>query len=394
MLFFVGHAVSLTDITKIGYGLPHGINSFFEQGCSGLQAIIYLQSVWSMLFNAFLLTFVYNRLGRSENRSIQVIFSEKALVTIVDRQARFQFRVYDADSKHPVVEARIRMYCIMKDRPVPRPLRILQPDDTLGAMLLLSFPSVVSHHIDTYSVLHPPVPTMLLRPNGLVLREVDGMTLSRDDVVCPICGESFGTFEQWLDHVRYQQSLERADNFPVDNTHLSLDLVEIENTLHSKRTNNVETLKEYFKENVSEILCMVEGLDPLQSGNFQAHQSYRFEDIHWETYAQFAPCLSIEEVGSSRNARASFSVDLDRFHSIVPDVEAKEAARREHDEDLTEVVEIKTDVTEPNGSMKSAKKRHPRMKSLSSDVSDTLFSPTTQMARRKFTQRASKIVTV
>jgi hypothetical protein len=252
--------------------------------------IIFLQVSWSMLFNAFLITFVYNRLGRSETRSVQVLFSDKALVSIVDGQVRFQVRLFDCDSRHPVVEAHVRIYCVMKQRPVPRPLRILQPNDSLGAKLFLSFPNVITHHIDMYSLLHPPVMTMLLKPNGLTLRQVDAFTLNRNDIVCPICGESFGTFERWLNHVRFLQGIERENDFPVANTHLSLDLPEIEKEPHSKPIMDIEILKAYFKENVSEIICMVEGIDPIQSGSFQALQSYRFEDVQWEPFAQFSPC--------------------------------------------------------------------------------------------------------
>ena len=45
-------------------------------------------------------------------------------------------------------------------------------------------------------------------PSGLILRQVDGTTASRDDVICPICGESYGTMERWTNHVRYQQIVE------------------------------------------------------------------------------------------------------------------------------------------------------------------------------------------
>jgi hypothetical protein len=363
-------AFSLETCTTVGYGLPNGINSFFERGCLGLQIIIYFQMAVSLIFNAFLITFVYNRLGRSEARSIQVLFSDKALISIVDDQVRFQVRLFDADTRHPVVEAHVRMYCVMKQRPVPRPLRILQPDDELGAMLLLSFPNVVSHNIDMYSLLHPPVASILMKPKGLVLRQVDGHTASRDDIVCPICGESYGNISRWVNHVRYQQIVEKQDNYPIANTHLSLNLPEVEKEPYCKPIQDIESLKQYFKNNVSEVMCVVEGIDPMQSGTFQALQSYRFEDIEWEKYAQFSPCLMITKV-ASRKDEEIYTVDLDRYHAIVPDPDAEAEAKQAEEEQ--HYIQVVTTITnKPNA--KPARKRHKRLKTLSSGISDSLFS--------------------
>ena len=377
MHFSTAFAFSLETCTTVGYGLPNGINAFFEQGCGGLQLIIYFQMAWSMIFNAFLITFIYNRLGRSEARSIQVLFSNKALVSIVDDQVRFQVRLFDCDTKHPVVEAHVRMYCVMKQRPVPRPLRILQPDDDLGAMLFLSFPSVVSHNIDMYSLLHPPVASFLMKPKGLVLRQVDGQTNNRDDIICPVCGESYGTFDRWLNHVRYQQIAEEKDDFPVNGTHLSLDMNEIEKEPYTKPIQDIESLKQYFRNNVSEILCLVEGIDPMQSGTFQALQSYRFEDIEWESYAQFSPCLTVAAVRKEE----IFVVDLDRYHAVVPDPEAAEAAKQAQEEEQQFHYMLRT----PSGSTKHKdgkpvrkRQRHRRLKTLSSGISDSLFAKPVQ----------------
>ena len=254
-------AFSLETCTTVGYGLPNGVNSFFEPGCSGLQVSIYFQMAWSMIFKAFLITFLYNRIGRSETRSTQVIFSNKALVSIVDGQIRFQVRIFDCDAKHPVVEAHVRMYCIMKHRPVPRPLRILQPDDDLGATLFLSFPTIVNHNIDMYSLLHPPSATVLMKPRGLVLRQVDGDTANRDDIICPICGESYGNFERWVSHVRYSSIVEKQEDYPVEDTHLSIDLSELQGSPGTEAIRDMEQLEQHFKQNVSEILCVVEGIE-------------------------------------------------------------------------------------------------------------------------------------
>ena len=89
--FGAAFAFSVETCTTVGYGLPSGTNAFFET-CRFLQFIIYVQMVWSMLFNAFLFAFLYNRLSRSESRGAQVVNSNNAIVSIVDGQGEWQKR--------------------------------------------------------------------------------------------------------------------------------------------------------------------------------------------------------------------------------------------------------------------------------------------------------------
>ena len=301
-------AFSLETCTTVGYGLPNSSNSFFEN-CPGVQLVIYLQMVWSMLFNAFLFAFFYTRLATSDARGVQVLFSKQAVVSVVDGQVRFQFRVYDIDARHPVVEAHVRLYCLTLDRPVQRALRVLQPNDELGSALFLSMPCVVSHHIDRYSLLHPPLDAGLSPlPSGLVLRQVDATTGGRDDFYCPVCAESYGTCDRWVRHVRYQQMLENHDGYPVEGSHLSISEQDLTSP-EPENENSIDSLREYFQQHVSEVVCIVEGIDPLTSGNFQALQSYRFQDIVWDPIARLQPCLSVDG--------GRIQVDINRFHQIA-----------------------------------------------------------------------------
>mmetsp|Transcript_20140 Transcript_20140/g.48102 ORF Transcript_20140/g.48102 Transcript_20140/m.48102 type:complete len:462 (+) Transcript_20140:43-1428(+) len=303
--FGAAFAFSLETSTTVGYGLPNSGNAYFEAGCGGLQTLIYFQMVWSMMFNAFLFAFFYNRLGRCEARGAQVVLSNKAIVHSERGQIRFQIRIFDVDARYPVVEAHVRLYAVSRTKPVPRLLRTIQPDDELGGVLFLSLPCVVTHHIDVYSMLHPPVEEPI-NSLGLGLRQVDGATGGRDEFICPVCGESYGTHERWVRHVRYQKVIEANDEYPVENTHLSLKEEDLIPPLYP--TPSLKELREHFKEEIAEIICVVEGIDPLMSGTFQALQSYQFEDIVWNEKASFAPCLHI--------AKKDFTVDLDRFHEI------------------------------------------------------------------------------
>ena len=304
-------AFSLETCTTVGYGLPNGKNSFFED-CNGLITVIYFQMVWSMMFNAFLTAFLFSRTARSDTRGAQVIFAKKAVVSYSSddgQQIQLQIRCYDADAKHPVVEAHVRLYCIHKVRPAPKPLRILRPDDDLGSMLFLSFPTLVTHSIDRYSMLHPPSlvhdhTTATVHPAGLDLRQVDSVTANREEVVCPVCAESYGTHERWRRHVRYQKMVEEKEKYPKETSHLALTEADLKEPIPL----NIKELQLYFAQTISEIIVLVEGIDPLTSGTFSALQSYMFEDIVWHDTATYTPCMRVHE--------DYIQVDLDKFHSI------------------------------------------------------------------------------
>jgi acyl-CoA thioesterase FadM len=263
-------------------------------------------------------------MARSDARGSQVIFAEKAVVSVVDGQMQLQIRCYDADAKLPVVEAHVRLYCVSKDRPVPTPLRVLRPNDEHGAALFLSFPTVIAHHIDTYSQLSPPVAvhnhtTGTVDPCGMVLRQVDSSTANREEVICPVCAEAYGTHERWRRHVRYQQMVEKKDNFPVETSHLALE----ENDLKPPKRATLTALRKNFQKNLSEIIVVVEGIDPLLSGTFQALHSYQIQDLVWHEHAVYSPCMQVQ----SDHIR----VDLDEFHKVNFPKTMRERRKTAHD---------------------------------------------------------------
>ena len=326
--FGAAFAFSLETCTTVGYGLPNSVNGFFEN-CSALLVTIYFQMIWSMMFNAFLFAFFYAGLAKAEARGAQVVLSEKAIVSVVDGQIRFQVRVYDLDASHPIVESHVRMYAVTRGRPVPRPLRMLQPNDELNAMLFLSVPTVMAHHVDVYSTLHPPADKPV-HPSGLILRTVDSETCNREEVMCPICGESYGTYERWRTHVLYQRIIEKKDNFPVQQTHLSLAEADFM-PVHQKKPSPAALLKEiesYFEHEISEVICVVEGIEPIGSGTFSAFQSFRFEDIVFHPGAYFSAC--VEAIDTKRDG-PTVQVDLERFHGIDIDDEAACSAAKPYD---------------------------------------------------------------
>lgn len=115
LAFSSAFAFSLETATTVGYGLPGSSNAFFE-GCPELQIVIYMQMLYSLLFNAFLFAFFFARLSRSENRGFQVIFGDKAVIRRGDDgRWTMSVRIYDCDPRHPLVEAHVRFYAVQHD---------------------------------------------------------------------------------------------------------------------------------------------------------------------------------------------------------------------------------------------------------------------------------------
>lgn len=280
------------------------------------------------MFNAFLLAFFYTKMANCENRSIQVVFADKLCVNVrdfthgkviedegdeyhssfYDEDEVFRnsgvclnVRCYDIDSAYPVVEAHVRMYLIDKDLKL-HVLRIMEPDDEMGGMLYTSLPSEVFHHVDHHSPLRPAKYKMpfLAEAHGMKFRAIDSQTGNRDEIICPVCGEAYGTYERFRNHIRYQKMVEEHDDYPVEESHRCLEVPDDIATL------TLEDVQEYMSKNMAEIIVVVEGIDPQVSGTFQALQSYKYDDICWD--GEFVKCLHID--------KGKFSVCMEKFHQV------------------------------------------------------------------------------
>jgi hypothetical protein len=274
--------------------------------------------VFSMLFNAFLLAFFFARLARAETRGHQVLFSNKAIIEHRHGKWLFHARIYDLDAAQPVVEAHVRLYVISwtsYDNQVEQEvqphllhtMRLLQPNDELGAAMFTSIPATVTHHIDAYSPLVPDhlrEKLNMVQRNGLALREVDRMVENSGGIPCPICGETYGTFENLQRHINYNKLVESTNQIPIDGSHQDPKLILPEHTKPFEMTE--EELRECMRE--KEIMFVCEGIEPLVSGTFQALQSYKMEDIVFG--GRYVPCMSQQN--------GKIFVDLEKFHEIVP----------------------------------------------------------------------------
>jgi len=337
--YYTAFAFSLETCTTVGYGLPGDSNAFFEN-CAGTQVLIYLQMTFSMMFNAFLFSFFFTRLAKSESRAVQVVFSDKCVVRVTERgHVVWQVRVYDMDQGHGIVEAHVRMYALLKHTDADGhaqlvQLRIVSPNDELGAVLFLNIPTVVTHEMDYYSPLYPSDTSTRkyrLSSGGLLLREVDSRTGNREEIVCPVCGESYGDFERFRNHVRYQQMVEKKDDYPIQDSHRTLELEGDDDNVIPKTTPRPSMEELRAKLPLQELVVVVEGIDPLTSGTFQALQSYVPEDIEYS--AHFVPCLT-----STKAMKTTF-VDLEKFHQVKFSTEEDEGGIKEEEEKKEVVVE-------------------------------------------------------
>eukprot|EP00934_Nitzschia_sp_Nitz4_P005412 Nitzschia sp. Nitz4//scaffold34_size148208//61958//63495//NITZ4_002977-RA/size148208-augustus-gene-0.72-mRNA-1//-1//CDS//3329548786//5402//frame0 len=293
-------AFSLETCTTVGYGLPGSTNAFFESNCPSVQASIFIQMLWSMMFNAFLFAFFYNWLSKCESRGSQVVFSNKIAIQTDDKTGKvvISLRCYDVDARFPVVEAHVRMY-VMDRRMKMHLLRIQEPDDDMGATMHISIPTEIKHHVDTYSPLSPRCMPMIVNSNGLNLREADSNVGNRDGLYCPVCGEAFGSYMRLKRHLRYQRVIEEQSDYPMKDSHREFEMPDIQPL-------SLQEVKTFMESFMSEIIVVVEGIDPQVSGTFQALQSYKYEDIAWE--GEFEPCIFVEN--------NDFCVDLSKFHQM------------------------------------------------------------------------------
>jgi len=301
LTIMTAYAFSLETCTTVGYGLPGDSNAFFQEDCPEIQIAITFQMIWSMITNAFLVSFFFSLLSKSETRSIQLIFSKKLCINVIDGKVCTNVRCYDLDSSFPLVECHARMYLIDHKMKF-HPLRLLEPNDDLGGMLYPSAPTSIVHHIDHHSALSPGSMPLTEGDHGLVLRSIDSATASREEIVCPVCGEAYGTYARLVKHIKYARICEEKENYPIETSHLGF-------TMPDTSVITLEEVQRHIERKLSEIVVVVEAIDPQLSGTFQSVQSYKYDDIDFG--ADFERCLF------ARNNK--FIVDLRKFHGVVYD---------------------------------------------------------------------------
>ncbi|CAB9510041.1 Potassium inwardly-rectifying channel, subfamily J, member [Seminavis robusta] len=268
--------------------------------------------VRSQDWSAQLWKFISRLLSCQRRSGVHVLFSNRAIVGYRKdvRTPCFQIRVYETGTRHPVVQASCTMYVVTQKSPVPMPLRIIVPAEDIGSLLFLSLPSEVVHAIDADSALTPDprvVPAMD-KPQGPV--NTKSTLEEEEDMYCPVCGEPFETINNMIQHGKYQDMVESHEDFPYVGSHQEVDWDEWEKTMTESRSWSLPQLKQYFEANISEVICIVEGIDPVTRGTFHAVQSYQLEDIYFGE-GLFADCVYV-----TGPQNRDLAVDMSCFHHI------------------------------------------------------------------------------
>jgi hypothetical protein len=257
--------------------------------------------IWSMLSNAFLVSFIFAQMSKSETRSNLIIFSKKLCVNVIDGMVRMNVRCYDLDPAHPLVECHVRMYLVDANMKL-HPLRLIEPNDNQGGHLYPSAPTTIAHHIDHHSALSPRSMPLVEGSYGMTLRSADSAVANREEIICPVCGESYGTYDRLVKHINYARIVETQDGYPIEGTHRGFEMPDTTPI-------TLAEVQRHTERHLSEILVVLEAIDPQLSGTFQALQSYKYDEI--EFGANFQKCMI------TKNNK--FVVDLNKFHGIVYD---------------------------------------------------------------------------
>eukprot|EP00931_Biecheleriopsis_adriatica_P045894 TRINITY_DN26302_c0_g1_i1.p1 TRINITY_DN26302_c0_g1~~TRINITY_DN26302_c0_g1_i1.p1 ORF type:complete len:621 (-),score=81.84 TRINITY_DN26302_c0_g1_i1:72-1934(-) len=151
------YLLSLETMTTIGYGVPDP----YMKGCWQAPIVLTGQVLLNLLISSCLIGVIFQGISRPQSRACTILFSESAIIRCIDGAYYFMFRVCDLRLGHALIEPHVRCYCVEQNDVrgfEATQMRLVQPDDELGASLLLSMPSVVVHRIDAWSPLAPPRP--------------------------------------------------------------------------------------------------------------------------------------------------------------------------------------------------------------------------------------------
>lgn len=238
--FVRAYLLSVETMMTIGYGVPDP----YMKGCWAAPLVLTVQSLLQLLMSACLVGVVFQGISRPTSRAATVIFSDYAVIQERDGALYFMFRLCDLRMHSSLIEGHIRCYCL--NRHTQRgyeltPLRLLQPDDDLGANLLPNFPCLVVHRIDAWSPLAPQTMsggrqadmTGTMRKQRREQHRVacwpapperiaDCEAGNRQSCVCPTCGEEFSTLQHLQLHCQYNATSDTISELPPEARHWAL----------------------------------------------------------------------------------------------------------------------------------------------------------------------------
>ena len=102
---------SLETMATIGYGTR---DIFF--GDSWIMSIVLTSQIFvKIITDAIIIGVIYCRISRPNKRAATIVFSDNAIIKVINNQLFFTFRVCEL-RKHQLVEAHIRCYAIRHER--------------------------------------------------------------------------------------------------------------------------------------------------------------------------------------------------------------------------------------------------------------------------------------
>lgn len=119
----------------------------FDHCISALFAIM-TQTVLGLILNGVLVGTVYTKIARSKQRSVRIVFSDKACIRQIRNRYYFMFQTFDRSSSvshNQLIEAHVRCYAIKHEttgdggEPIffqQCVMRLSNPNDELGAPLM------------------------------------------------------------------------------------------------------------------------------------------------------------------------------------------------------------------------------------------------------------------
>lgn len=220
-----------------------------------------------------LLLFIQKRAGT-------IMFTNSAVIRQIRGSYYLMFQVCER-RKHQLVEAHVRLYAVRHEFDDDgnaeslfqcHQMRVQQPDDDTGAMLLMVLPQVVVHRIDPWSPLFPPecLPSDGHYPN-----------------VCP----------SFPDPTQRTIDMENGNRDGLgSDTPLPYKLPTRSQIMHHLRNSELE------------VIVVLEGIDASTSNTMQARHSYTDEDIVWDS--MFENCVTKTPKG--------VHINFDKFHTLKP----------------------------------------------------------------------------
>lgn len=166
--FATSFLYSVETQQTIGYGFYH-----ISDKCPDATILLCFQSIFGVLLEGLLVGLVFVKMSRAKKRSATLMFSKNAVVSQRDGQFYLMVRVGDLRTKSHLLDARVRAQFVAKRTTQEgEVIEYNQIELEIGGdgekdnKVLLFWPQVLVHKIDSKSPLYPIAPADLTTSNN------------------------------------------------------------------------------------------------------------------------------------------------------------------------------------------------------------------------------------